>query len=72
MKHLEGGDSKGIVNAITQSCEEIKLELTYDQKFVGFASDGASVNRGCKDSIKTDLNGIISLDALHMVHCAST
>ena len=58
MKHLEEGDSKGIVNAIRQSFEEVKLEseeLTYDQKLVGFASDGASLNRGCKDSIKTNL-----------------
>ena len=49
VKHLEAGDSTGIVNAIRQSFEEVKLEseeLTYDQKLVGFASDGASVNRG--------------------------
>ena len=59
------GNADGITDAIKESFNDIKEStsssltsvgiLPYHKKLVGFTSDGASVNRGCNDSIKTRL-----------------
>ena len=50
---LETADVEGIVNAIKESFKRVKIN--YLDKLVGFGSDGASVNRGLKEGIKTIL-----------------
>ena len=56
IKRVKGGDHLSIVDAIEDSFEEIELDepqvVPYCLKLIGFCSDGASVNRGCKESIK--------------------
>ncbi len=59
------GNADGITDAIKESFNDIKESISsssssvgilpYHKKLVGFTSDGASVNRGCNDSIKTRL-----------------
>ena len=46
-------DANGIIKAITKSFNEVNIN--YLDKLVGFASDGASVNREDKEGIKTIL-----------------
>ena len=55
VKHIKGGDHLSIAKAIEESFEEIELDKSSDQKLIGFCSDGASVNRGWKESIMTVL-----------------
>ena len=55
VKHVKGGDHLAITQAIDESFEDLNLDRPYHEKLVGFCSDGASVNRGCKESIKTAL-----------------
>ena len=47
----ETADANGIIKAITKSFNEVNIN--YLDKLVGFGSDGASVNRGDKEGIKT-------------------
>ena len=59
------GSADGITEAIKESFNDIKESIScslssvcilpYHKKLVGFTSDGASVNRGCNNSIKTRL-----------------
>lgn len=55
VKHVKGADHLSITQAIDESFQELNLDRPYEDKLVGFCSDGASVNRGCKESIKTVL-----------------
>ena len=49
MKH---GDAAGIVSAIKKSFQAVNIpEASFERKLVGFAADGASVNRGDKDGV---------------------
>lgn len=57
VKHVKGGDHLSITDAINESFRELDLNQPFEEKLVGFCSDGASVNRGCKESIKTALQG---------------
>ena len=49
----EVGDANGSIKAIIKSFNEVKIN--YLDKLVGFSSDGASVNMGDKEEIKTIL-----------------
>ena len=52
---LKHGNAAGILGAIKSSFKNIDIDdETFDKKLIGFAADGASVNRG-------DKNGVISI-----------
>ena len=55
VKRVKGADHLSITEAISESFDDLKLDQPYEDKLVGFCSDGASVNRGWKESIKTAL-----------------
>ena len=50
---LKTADANGIVEAIKTSFEDVNID--YLQKLVGFGADGASVNSGTKNGVKTKL-----------------
>ena len=52
---MQSADHNGITKGIDGSFQELNLDSPYDQKLIGFSSDGVSVNRGRNDSIKTNL-----------------
>ena len=55
MKH---GSAVGIVSCIKESFQAINImKESYEKKLVGFAADGASVNRGGKEGVICILKG---------------
>ena len=49
---LKHGDAAGIVSAIKKSFQVVNIpEASFERKLIGFAADGASVNRGDKDGV---------------------
>ena len=49
---LKHHDTAGIVSAIKRCFQAINIpEASFEKKLVGFAADGASVNRGDKDGV---------------------
>ncbi|CAB4003716.1 zinc finger 862-like [Paramuricea clavata] len=65
VKQVKYGNAGGITDAIEESFNDVEESISssltsvgilpYHKKLVGFTSDGASVNRGCNNSIMTRL-----------------
>ena len=52
LEGIEAGNAKGILEGIDDAFKSIGIENFYE-KLVGFGADGASVNRGDKEGVKT-------------------
>ena len=53
---LKFGTAPGIVNAIKNSFEAINITDDFNKKLIGFAADGATVNRGQREGVIGILN----------------
>ena len=53
MNYVKDQATSGLTTALEKSFESIEIQIKI--KRIGFTSDGASVNRGDKNSVKTNL-----------------
>ncbi|KAK7095474.1 hypothetical protein V1264_006873 [Littorina saxatilis] len=71
VKHLERGDAPHVLEALDQALREFTGQSSeeWKRKLVGFASDGAAVNFGCKQGVAARLK--TSRPKLVTVHCTA-